>query len=236
MKSEVSLTVRALSGHGEFSDAVGLQRMIWNFGELELLPVRMFVVASRIGGQTLGAFDDRRMVGFCLAIPGIKPDGRVYLHSHMLGVLAEFRDAGAGRMLKLEQRREALARGIELVEWTFDPFEVKNAYFNLDRLGAVVPQYVRNMYGTTTSPLHGGLPTDRCVAQWWIASERVKLALHGSSPAPAAVREAAVPKERSAASQDRLADQFQSALGEGLMATGFDRERSSYQFGLWDSK
>ena len=86
----------------------------------------------------------------------------------MLGVLPEYRNAGVGRMLKLEQRDDALARGIELVEWTFDPLEFKNAYFNMERLGAVVRRYVPNQYGTTSSHLHGGLPTDRCVAEWYV--------------------------------------------------------------------
>src|SRR3954469_15150073 len=105
------MNVRALSGHAEFAEAVRLQKIVWGFEDLELLPVRFFVVASRIGGQTLGAFDGERMAGFLVAIPGIKKDsGMQYLHSHMLGVLADYRDAGAGRMLKLAQREDAMAR------------------------------------------------------------------------------------------------------------------------------
>ena len=89
----------------------------------------------------------------------------------MLGVLPDYRDAGVGRMLKLAQREDALARGIPLIEWSFDPFEAKNAYFNLERLGAIVRSYVPNMYGIRTSPLDGDLPTDRCIAEWWIAED-----------------------------------------------------------------
>ena len=73
-------------------------------------------------------------------------------------------------MLKLRQREEALERGVQLVEWTFDPLELKNAFFNIERLGAIVRRYVLNQYGTTTSHLHGGLPTDRCVAEWHVAT------------------------------------------------------------------
>ncbi len=80
--------------------------------EIDLLPLRFFVVASRVGGQVLGAYDGERMIGFCLAIPGIKPGRPAYLHSHMLGVLPEYRNAGVGRRLKLRQREDALARGI----------------------------------------------------------------------------------------------------------------------------
>src|SRR5690348_4439202 len=116
------MNVRPLCGHAEFAEAVRLQKEIWGFPDLELLPVRFFVVASRIGGQTLGAFDGARMAGFLLAIPGIKKDtGTPYLHSHMLGVLKDFRDAGVGRLLKSAQREDALTRGIPLIEWTFDP-------------------------------------------------------------------------------------------------------------------
>ena len=91
------IEIRALTTHAEFSDAVRLQQEIWGFDDIELLPVRLFVVATKIGGQAFGAFDGERMVGFCLAIPGLKPGGKSYLHSHMLGVLPEYRDAGVGR-------------------------------------------------------------------------------------------------------------------------------------------
>src|SRR5580692_12267528 len=134
----------------------------------------MFVVATKIGGQLLGAFDGDRMVAFCVAIPGLKQGGKVYLHSHMLGVLPEYRNAGVGRQLKLRQRDDALARGIDLIEWTFDPLDLKNAWFNIERLGVVVRRYLRNQYGVSSSALHGGLPTDRLVAEWWIAKPREK--------------------------------------------------------------
>ena len=130
------MIVRALSGHAEFAEAVRLQKEIWGFPDLELLPVRFFVVASRVGGQTLGAFDGSRMAGFLLAIPGIKKDtGMPYLHSHMLGVLSDYRNAGVGRVLKAAQREDALARGIRLIEWSFDPFEAKNALFQYGGAG-----------------------------------------------------------------------------------------------------
>ena len=170
---------KALSSRQQFEEAVLLQKRIWGFEDIELLPVRLFVVATKVGGQVFGAYDGGRMIAFCLAIPGIKPGGQYYLHSHMLGVLPEYRNLGVGRRLKLMQRDDALARGIELMEWTFDPLEIKNAFFNMERLGAIVRRYVVNQYGTTTSHLHGGLPTDRCIAEWWIGSERVKGVLEG---------------------------------------------------------
>ncbi|MBM3769291.1 MAG: GNAT family N-acetyltransferase, partial [Acidobacteria bacterium] len=160
------IEVRNITATEDLREAVRLQKEIWGFEDLELLPVRMFVVANKVGGQTMAAFDGSRMVGFLIAVPGIKTDGTHYLHSNMMGVVADYRNAGVGRTLKLAQREEALSRGIDMIEWTFDPLQVKNAFFNIERLGAVVERYVLNQYGVTTSKLHGGLPTDRCIASW----------------------------------------------------------------------
>lgn len=228
------IEIRALSDRREFQDAVILQKRIWGFDDIELLPVRLFVVASKIGGQVLGAYDDGHMVGFCLAIPGMKPGGRSYLHSHMLGVLPEYHDLGIGRMLKLRQREDALQRGVELIEWTFDPLEIKNAYFNLERLGAIVRRYVENQYGTTTSPLHGRLPTDRCVAEWWVASDRVRVITSGQPfarcPAedritvPAEIAEIRRQEPRRARDiQKSISDHFLQCFERGLAVIGFER-------------
>lgn len=173
------ITVRALTAIPEFQDAVRLQQEIWGFSELDSLPVRLFVVARKIGGGAFGAFVGDRMIGFCVALPGIKPGEPGYLHSNMLGVVSEYRNSGVGRMLKLAQREDALQRDIPLIEWTFDPLEIKNAYFNMERLGAVVKRYVLNQYGVTSSKLHGGLPTDRCIAEWYLNTPRVNAILAG---------------------------------------------------------
>lgn len=232
------IEIRALHEHDEFVEAVRLQQIIWGFEEVELLPVRLFVTATKVGGQAFGAFDGDRMIGFCLAIPGIKAGGKSYLHSHMLGVVKDYRDAGVGRMLKLKQRDDAIDRGIELMEWTFDPLEVKNAYFNIERLGAVVRRFVLNQYGTTSSALHGGLPTDRCVAEWWLTSPRVETVLSGYEPeGRAAVARIAVPNEiysikatdagRAREIQKGVSGQFLENFSKGLVVTRFERTKES---------
>ncbi|MGA2184320.1 MAG: GNAT family N-acetyltransferase [Bryobacteraceae bacterium] len=231
--------VRALTAHHEFREAVRLQRQIWGFEDVELLPARLFVVATKIGGQVLGAFDGARMVGFCIAIPGVKRDGAAYLHSHMLGVLPEYRNAGIGRALKLAQREEALARGIDLVEWTFDPLELKNAFFNMERLGAIARRYVRNQYGATSSPLHGGLPTDRCVAEWWLRLPRVAAVPISRVSVPANITELrTADPERARAIQAATADALERAFADGLAVIGFERtdEAGTYLLGKWKSQ
>jgi len=243
------IETRALETHAEFNDAVRLQQEIWGFRDIELLPLRLFVVATKIGGQAFGAFDGRRMVGFALSIPGLKAGGKTYLHSHMLGVLAGYRDSGVGRRLKLAQRDDALARGIDLIEWTFDPLEIKNAYFNIERLGAVVRRYVLNQYGTTTSHLHGGLPTDRCVAEWWIGSPRVKAIITGEkfqrNPVEARIVISAEIAEfrmqdptRARTIQQQASQEFESAFDRGLAVIGFDKtdRAGTYRLGRWECK
>jgi predicted GNAT superfamily acetyltransferase len=242
----MGITIRKLTTQPEFSAVVQLQREIWGYADVELLPLRLFIVAEKIGGQVLGAFDGSRMVAFCLAIPGLKTDGKHYLHSHMLGVLPDYRNSGLGRKMKLMQREEALSRGIELIEWTFDPLELKNAYFNIERLGAVVRRFVRNQYGSTSSHLHGGLPTDRCTAEWWINSKRVRNVLAGK-PAPVnpIQEKISLPSEigelrradpaRARQIQLEAANLFETYFNRGLTVVKFEKtgESGSYLLGEW---
>ena len=243
-----TISTRLLTAVDEFDEAVRVQQQVWGFAEVELLPVRLFVVASKIGGSSFGAFDGDRMVGFALAIPGLKPDAKSYLHSHMLGVLPEYRDRHIGRLLKLEQRKDAIARGVDLIEWTFDPLELKNAWFNLERLGAVVRRYVLNQYGTTTSHLHGGLPTDRCVAEWWVGSRWVEATLAGQRPRPPVEERIDLPADidvlrreapnRAREIQKCVSDRFLDCFRRGLAVIGFERsERAgTYLLGPWQSE
>jgi predicted GNAT superfamily acetyltransferase len=180
------IVVRKCERLEEFHRCVELQRQIWREADLEVEPATMFVVASHTGGQVLGAFDGDQLVGYTLAVVGLR-EGVAYLHSHMTGVRAEYHNQGVGRMLKLFQRDEALGRGIRLIVWTFDPLEIRNGHFNLNRLGAICRQYHQNLYGVTTSPLHRGLPTDRLVAEWRLDSGRVVASLGGLTKLPAEV-------------------------------------------------
>ena len=172
------IQVRHCHGIGEFEACLRVEREVWRSADIDVVPLPLFVVASETGGQVLGAFHGADLVGFTLAIAGWR-GRKPFLHSHMTAVLAPFQDRGVGRRLKLYQREDALARGIHLVEWTFDPLVTKNAYFNFMRLGAIAARYLPNAYGITTSPLHGSLPTDRLVAEWHLQSPRVERILAG---------------------------------------------------------
>lgn len=221
------IEIRELVDHADLVTAVQLQKEIWGFADIDLLPVRLFVVATKIGGQVLGAFDGPRMVGFLISIPGVKPGGQPFLHSQMMGVVAEYRNAGAGRMMKLKQRELALALGIDLIEWTFDPLELKNAFFNIERLGAVVKRYVLNQYGTTSSKLHTGMPTDRCVAEWYLTKTKTPVEITARIEVP---NEGARTRELQAV----ISQQFLEHFRAGRTVVGFERGQTHGAYLLAD--
>ncbi|HEU5458441.1 MAG TPA: GNAT family N-acetyltransferase, partial [Terracidiphilus sp.] len=219
--------------------------------QTDVIPRKAFLVAQKIGGQVIGAFDTDlpgagpdggadSMIGFAMSLPGVKTghgEPRPYLHSHMLAVRESYRNRGLGAQLKLEQRRDALARGIRLMEWTFDPLEIRNAHLNIHKLGAVVRCYLPDFYGVSSSRLQGGLPTDRLVAEWRLDSERVIAILEGrripagaieeSIPVPAAIYEWKATdetRERALALQAENRERFQRAFARGLAVVDYARD------------
>jgi predicted GNAT superfamily acetyltransferase len=249
------ILIRSCSGHDELEACVQLQIETWGYDESDVIPRKAFLVAQKIGGQVIGAFDNdlpgagsngapESLVGFAVSFPGMKTgthsgNGKpqAYLHSHMLAVRDSYRNRGVGAQLKLEQRREALSRGIRLMEWTFDPLEIKNAHLNIYKLGAVVRSYLVNFYGVSSSRLQGGLPTDRLVAEWYLDSDRVTQALEGRTPAeqqiaerihiPASIyqwKASPQERERALALQTENRRKFQYSFSNGLAVVAFTRD------------
>jgi predicted GNAT superfamily acetyltransferase len=232
----------------ELNACVQMQMDVWGWAERDLVPRRVFIVAQKIGGHVIGAFDGDRLVGFAMALPGIS-QGQSYLHSYMLAVEPAYRNQGIGRRLKLFQREEALGRGITRMEWTFDPLEIKNSFLNVGKLGAIVRRYAVNFYGVSSSRLHGQVPTDRLYAEWWLESDWVCSALGGEPAAVSAVeQEITVPhqiahwrhspldQERVLDIQSRNREHFQQAFARQLAVIGFriDAEGNGiFQLGRW---
>ena len=210
--------------------------MTW--GQDILVPSAIFVVAHETGGQILGAFEGPKMVGFTMALPGFHGKQRL-LHSHMTAVLPRVQNLGVGRRLKLLQRTDALEREIPLVEWTFDPLELKNAHFNIVRLGAVIRRLIPNCYGVTASPLHSGMPTDRLVAEWWLASPRVREVVDQgktyASPDSGSIARISIPadigevknRDRAAAErvQSEVRERFQEWFARDYVVTGLESKQ-----------
>jgi predicted GNAT superfamily acetyltransferase len=242
------IRIEKLTELEQFDGCVALQDAVWGYDDSARMSQKVFLLAAHIGGQVLGAFEAGQMVGYAMSLPGVR-EGRPYLHSHHLAVLPEWRNAGVGRRLKLAQREDALRRGIGLMEWTFDPLEIKNSHLNFARLGAISRRYERNFYGPSSSPLHGGLPTDRIVAEWWLGSDRVARALTGKPSVAEVSEHVDVPVEiaewkaadkdraRARAVQEANAVALEEAFARGLAVVGYERtERGDGRFllGVWD--
>jgi len=245
------IVYRACKGLEELQACVDMEIEVWGYCDGDVIPRRAFLVSQKIGGQVIGAFDTSlpgapeggdagSMVGFAYSLPGIHMrDGKpeAYLHSHMLAVRESYRNQSLGRQLKLAQREDALARGIRLMEWTFDPLEIKNAYLNVSKLGAVMRRYEENFYGSSTSKLQGGLPTDRLVAEWWLDAPRVVAAIAGKPPElPAVSTKLTVPgqvyawkandaeRDKARAVQTENRERFKQLFAEGLGVVAFTRD------------
>ena len=249
------ILIRDCEGFEELEACVQLQVETWGYDATDLMPRKAFLVMQKAGGQVIGAFDTElhgagshgdanSMVGFALSLPGVKKgtgfpqeEPRPYLHSHMLAVKESYRDRGIGAKLKLAQRDEALSRGIRKMEWTFDPLEIKNAFLNIHKLGAVVCHYRENFYGVSSSRLQGGLPTDRLLAEWYLDSDRVRAVLEGRvAVRPHIEEQITVPasiyewkaterdRDRALAVQLENRQRFQQAFTRGLAVVGFERD------------
>jgi predicted GNAT superfamily acetyltransferase len=261
------ILIRSCSGHDELEACVQMQIETWGYDDSDIIPRKAFLVEQKIGGQVIGAFDTdlpgagangtpESMVGFAMSLPGVKTgknstDGnpQAYLHSHMLAVRDRYRNQGLGAQLKLEQRREALSRGIRRMEWTFDPLEIRNAHLNIHKLGAIVRSYYVNFYGVSSSRLQGGLPTDRLIAEWYLDSDRVNEVLEGRHAVaykieervlvPAAIYEwKASPgsREQTLAVQVENRSRFQAAFSQGLAVVSFSRDAEGngvFELGQW---
>jgi predicted GNAT superfamily acetyltransferase len=245
------IVIRGCKGPDELDACVRLQVETWGYDPTDVIPRKAFLVWQKVGGQVIGAFDTEiagagdeggadSLVGFVLSLPGVKSgngEPRPYLHSHMMAVRDGYRNRGLGVQLKLAQRKEALERGIRLIEWTFDPLEIKNAFLNIHKLGAMVPSYLVDFYGVSSSRLQGGLPTDRLVAEWRLDSPHVQAILEGGAPSalvieeqirvPAAIYEwkaTEAGRERALAVQLENRGKFLEAFSQGLTVLGFVRD------------
>lgn len=242
------IEIRECESLEELAACVDLQREVFALPEIEISPVRHFVVTKNAGGFTLGAYSGERLVGFVLSVPAVLRGERAF-YSHMTAVSADFQGSGVGAKLKWAQRERALSEGVKYIKWTFEPWKARNAYFNLEKLGAVVVEYQPNFYGIdyATAATGGepiGLASDRLFAEWRLESEKVRHLAAGAEYAEGRtpdleievrndwavlvnVRPADAIKE-----QDRIKAEFQSAFARSLICRSFlrDSEKPKYLF------
>ena len=159
----------------------------------------------------------------------------------MTAVRADFQSLGVGARLKWGQRSRALDLGVNCIKWTFEPWKARNAYFNLEKLGAIVSEYEPNFYGTDYSTAAQasdkiGLASDRLFAEWHLIDEKVEKLAAGEkfmeTRVPAASVE--VPNdwfalvelstERALTEQSRIRSDFEKAFAAGMVGRGFARD------------
>jgi predicted GNAT superfamily acetyltransferase len=165
-------------------DAVRLQRTIW--GDAVTVPSNMLFASVHVGAFLALAYIGDSAVGFVYSFYGVR-DWRFVHHSHMLAVLPEHRGRDIARALKSAQRDYCLEHGLEVVTWTMDPLESRNARFNLAKLGAYAPEYHEDFYGEMPDKLNAGLTSDRFVIEWPIATDRVARRLEDEDAIPSLV-------------------------------------------------
>ena len=205
--------IRELREQAELREVESLQREVWGVADLEIVSTTHFIASIQAGAIVLGAFEEGKLAGFAWAFPGF--DGKEpFLHSDMLAVRPAWRDRGIGRALKLAQRDHALRRGFSRITWTFDPLQSRNAYLNLHILGVTSRRYLRDLYGTTSSPLHAA-GTDRLWVEWDL-KERTQREL----PTRERIE---IPTLFDPAWRLGTREAFESAFARGLILTDFER-------------
>ncbi len=181
----MTIEIRPIQTQDEYRAVEQLQRQVWDLDDVEVVPDHLLMTAQKNGGLVLGAFDawpgreSEQLVGFVFGFAGLSPDGRLKHCSHMAGVAPTYQNQSLGHRLKLAQREHVLAQGIDLITWTFDPLESRNASLNFHKLGATCQTYLRDLYGSMRDTLNADLPSDRFQVEWHIASDHVTDRLRG---------------------------------------------------------
>ena len=172
-----------------------LFEQVWRPAEGDPPPVTVSLLRALAHARSyvVGAFAGTRMVGASAGFFSAPPDPA--LHSHITGVAPGGQHRGVGFALKVHQRAWALARGVPVIVWTFDPLVARNAWFNLAKLGALPTAYLEDFYGPMTDAINAGMASDRLLLTWTLDDPAVAAACAGRprQPAPArAVDEAEV--------------------------------------------
>jgi predicted GNAT superfamily acetyltransferase len=244
------IEIRECDTIDEMAACVELQREVFALPEIELSPVRHLIVTKNAGGFVLGAYAGDELVGFVLSVPAFLRGERAF-YSHMTAVKADLQSYGIGARLKWAQRDRSLAEGVKYVKWTFEPWKARNAFFNLEKLGAVVREIQENFYGidyATYGAEKIGLASDRLFAEWDLESEKVTRLAASESDSDTRKPRSSIATvndwfalvggdpERAVAEQLRLRKEFQDAFLSGLVAAGFERDANEPRYLLFSDE
>ncbi|WP_431027821.1 GNAT family N-acetyltransferase [Lysinibacillus sp. LZ02] len=163
------ISIKELKTIEEMEQVQQLEQRVWG---IQPIPTHQTLTAIKNGGMIVGAYDDERLIGFSYGFAGIK-EGKSYLCSHMLGIDETYRSQQIGERLKFAQREMAIAKGYDLMIWTYDPLETRNGYLNLTKLNGICDTYIENCYGEMQDGFNKGLPSDRFEVHWHLTSDYV---------------------------------------------------------------
>jgi len=211
------ITIREINSIAEMKVLETLQKQVWGWADLDVMPLMNFIVGKELGGILIGAFDGEMPVGFAFGIVGYD-EGDIVFHSHMLAVLPQYREHGVGLKLKIAQREQALAKGHERVTWTFDPLQSTNAYLNFGKLGVIATKYKVNFYGEgSSSDLHRHIGTDRLWVNWFLKSDRVKQRLSAGTEPSLAGLEGSVTLVEIGSDEEPITRSLSEVIGKRLL-------------------
>jgi predicted GNAT superfamily acetyltransferase len=250
--TEKNIEIREITTVKELQGCVDLQRKVFASPDLEISPVRHLIVTGHAGGFTLGAYSGAKLVGFVLSLPMFHGDQRAF-YSHMAAVDNDLQNAGIGAKLKWAQRERAMKDGANYIKWTYQPVLARNAFFNIERLGVTINQYMPNYYGTDAEAsaeqkeVQQGIDSDRLFVDWFLDSPKVVALSKGEKFAETGkiVKTVEIPPNwnelvvqdtrRAIAEQERIKHEFQSAFAEGLVVKGFERSETNPKYLLYES-
>lgn len=172
----------------ELNDIRALERLfadVWERPGQAPIGSDVLMALAHSGNYVVGGYVDELLAGGLVGwLGGSLPDP--HLHSHILGVVPETQARGLGFELKQHQRMWCLDRGVKEVVWTFDPLVRRNAYFNLNKLGAEAHEYLVNFYGEMTDGINAREESDRILVSWRLDSQQAEEAAAGRPHDPSA--------------------------------------------------
>lgn len=229
--------IRPIATPEEHAAFEALQMRVWG-GDAVATP--MAIAVGHHGGVVLGAYavDSGELIGgllsFLYATERKGATRGLAHHSHVAAVVPEHQGRGIGEALKRAQADAVRTLGLNLITWTYDPIEARNAWLNIGKLGCVCRTLIRNFYGEMNDDLNRGLPSDRFEPEWWLDDHKPQPDL--DAPAveveiPAhfqAIKKADM--GRALSLRLALRDRCETLFAEGYAVFGFipDRERPRY--------
>ncbi len=162
--AEPTFEIRTLETAPDMAAIVTILGQVWGT-VTPIVNVELLRAIEHSGGYVAAVSESGHLVGASFGFLG-RHAGQECLHSHVTGILPGVQHGGVGRAMKNHQREWAAARDIPWITWTFDPLVRRNAWFNIEVLGAHVAEYLVEFYGPMTDSINAQDESDRLLVAW----------------------------------------------------------------------